>query len=113
MSAIRLTLVIVLICNLNVGKVVAETEDVYTTSYSQPADERGFPWLCLATSIVGLAGTAYFVIRRGQKDEADIRSGRKKHEVPWYCRTCDRDLVGSECPRCHALNPFVHDISVE
>jgi len=108
MSAIRLTLVIVLICNFGAGTVVAETEDDYTTSYVQPADERGFPWLCFATSIAGLAGLSFFVIRRLQKEEVDIRSGRKKHEVPWYCRTCDRDLVGSECPRCHALNPFQH-----
>jgi hypothetical protein len=111
MSAIRLTLAIVLICCVNAGTVMAETEDDYGTAYAQPADERGFPWLCLATSIVALAGTAYFVVRRGQKDEADFKSGRKKIEVPWYCRTCDRDLVGSECPRCHALNPFQHEIA--
>ena len=111
MSAIRLTLVIVLIGNFDVGTVMAETEDDYaTTTYTQPADERGFPWLCFATSIIGLAGLSFFVLRRHQKEEVDIRSGRKKHEVPWYCRTCDRDLVGSECPRCHALNPFQHTL---
>jgi len=109
MCSIRLGLVLVLMCSFNVQLVAAESEDDFKIVDQQPADDRGFPWLCFVTSIAGLAGLYFFVLRRERQEEADVKSGRKKPEIPWYCRTCDRDVVGSECPRCHALNPFQHD----
>jgi hypothetical protein len=114
MTFVRFGLVLMLLCVLDVRMVVASTEeDDYTITEPQQTTERGFPWLCFATSIVGMAGMVGMIIvvrRRELKEEAEIKSGRKKKEIPWYCRACDRDVVGSECSRCHALSPFDHDV---
>ena len=74
----------------------------------EPVAERGFPWLCFATTIAALTGLYVYVRRREQAAEAE----RKRYGVgatPWYCRVCVQDVTGSECPRCGAANPFLHD----
>jgi hypothetical protein len=82
-----------------------------------PADpdavaDRGFPWLCFASSIAAAGGMYVFVRRREQAVEADRKRSRGK-ESAWYCRACGRDVAGPECPRCHAASPFLRDGSAK
>jgi len=74
----------------------------------EPPAEAGFPWLCFATSIAALGGLGFFVRRRERELGIDFLWGRKP-DLGWYCRACDRDVTGSECPRCRAANPFINE----
>jgi hypothetical protein len=86
-------------------------------SDAAPADpdnvaDRGFRWLCFASSIAAVGGMYVFVRRREQAVEADRKRSRGK-ESAWYCRACARDATGLECPRCRAANPFLRDGSAK
>jgi hypothetical protein len=74
----------------------------------EPAAEAGFPWLCFATSVAAL-GSLYVLVRRREREVGLDRPGVRKPELGWYCRACDRDVTGSECPHCRAPNPFLQD----
>jgi hypothetical protein len=109
MYPIRAGLALVLALTLNVGIVVRgqDNEHFKRTNPDQAADQR-FPWLCFATSIAAIVGLYVVVRRREQAVESDLKKGRGPR-MPWYCRACDRDVVGPECPHCHAPDPFQHD----
>ena len=74
----------------------------------EPAAERGFPWLCFATSVAALTGLYFLVRRRERAAETDRRKGRGPEAV-WYCQACDRDVSGPACPRCRAPSPFADE----
>ena len=74
----------------------------------EPAAGQEFPWFCFAVSVAALGGLYVLVRRREQEVEADQRRGGKP-AAAWYCRACDRDVSGAECPRCRAASPFVHE----
>jgi hypothetical protein len=76
-----------------------------------PADaaaDRGYPWLCTIMSVAAVGGLFAAVRRRERAVEADRKRGIRPEPV-WYCRRCDRDVSGQECPRCQAPNPFAHE----
>lgn len=75
---------------------------------ADPAAKQGFPWLCPVASLAALVGLYVLVRRREREVEADRKRGRGP-ENTWYCRECDRDVSGPECPRCRAPNPFHHE----
>jgi hypothetical protein len=75
---------------------------------AEEAEAQGFPWLCFFTSVAALGGLFYFVRRRERELGLD-RPGARGPERPWYCRACDRDVTGRECPRCGAPNPFLNE----
>lgn len=75
------------------------------------AAEQGFPWACFAMSVAALGGLYVLVRRREQAAEAEQRLGGPP-PPPWYCRACDRDVSGPECPRCGAPNPFLDAVPV-
>ena len=68
-----------------------------------PAAEQQFPWLCFATAVAALGGLTVFVLRAARKAGPGAW---------WYCRACDRDVSGPECPHCRAPNVFLHDAAV-
>jgi hypothetical protein len=72
----------------------------------EPAAEAGFPWLCFAVSVAALGGL-YGLVRRREREVGADRPGVRRPEPGWYCRACDHDVTGPECPRCHAPNPFL------
>jgi len=78
----------------------------------EPAAGQGFPWLCFAVSVAALSGLYVLVRRREREVEADQRRGGKP-AAAWYCRACDRDVSGPECPRCRSANPFGHELVEE
>jgi hypothetical protein len=71
-----------------------------------PSAEQEFPWLCFATTVAALGGLAVLVYRAARK------AGPGGPGTWWYCRACDRDVSGPECPHCRAPNVFVHDQEV-
>jgi hypothetical protein len=71
------------------------------------AAEQGFPWLCFLTSVATLGGLFVLVRRREQEVHGD-RPGIRELGAVWYCRTCDRDVSGKECPHCRAPNIFLN-----
>jgi uncharacterized RDD family membrane protein YckC len=73
-----------------------------------PAESGGFPWLCFAASIAAL-GTLGFFVRRRERELGIDFLGCRKPDLGWYCRACNRDVTGSECPRCRAASPFIHE----
>jgi hypothetical protein len=89
-----------------VGTIGAEDDS--DAAAEEPAAEQGFPWLCFTVSVAALGGLYILVRRREREVEADQRRGGKPAAV-WYCRACDRDVSGPECPRCRAANPFGHE----
>jgi hypothetical protein len=74
----------------------------------EPAADRGFPWLCFATSVAALTGLYVLVRRRERATDSDRREGRGPEAV-WYCQVCDRDVSGPACPRCRASCPFADE----
>jgi hypothetical protein len=86
----------------------SQANEGYAPKDVEPAAEGGFPWVCFATSVAGLASLYVLVRRREQLAELDQKHGRG-NEIGWYCRTCQRDVSGPECPRCRAANPFVEE----
>src|SRR5688572_1160283 len=72
-----------------------------------PAAEEQFPWLCFATALATLGGLAVLVWRTAQ------RVGPCGPGTGWYCRACNRDVSGPECPHCRAPNVFLHDQEIE
>jgi hypothetical protein len=72
------------------------------------AAEQGFPWLCFATSVAALGGL-YWLVRRRERELGLDGPGARQPESAWYCRACDRDVTGPECPHCQAPNPFLHE----
>jgi hypothetical protein len=74
----------------------------------EEAEAQGFPWLCFATSVAGLGGL-FWLVRRRERELGLDQPGARRPETAWYCRACDRDVTGSECPRCRAPNPFIHE----
>ena len=75
---------------------------------AEPEDRSGFPWACFGLSVMALGGLYVLVRRRERAAEADPRL-RRGPDIGWYCRACDKDVSGSECPHCRAPNPFVHE----
>jgi hypothetical protein len=73
-----------------------------------PDGGQRFPWLCFTTSLAAIGGLYVLVRRREEAIEEDLRRGRGP-EIGWYCRACDREVTGPECPRCGAENPFLHE----
>jgi hypothetical protein len=76
----------------------------------EAAAEAGFPWLCFLTSVAALGGL-YVLVRRREREVGLDRPGVRKPEPGWYCRACDKDVDGPECPRCHAPNPFLDELA--
>ncbi|MBO0697298.1 MAG: hypothetical protein J2P46_02785 [Zavarzinella sp.] len=70
--------------------------------------EAGFPWLCFLTTVAALGGLFVFVRKREREVRGDRPTTPELGSV-WYCRTCDRDVSGRECPYCRAPNVFLTD----
>src|SRR5262245_6289518 len=90
------------------GMVAGSPDDEDFKRDPQAADDRGFPWLCFVTSIAAIAGLYVVVHRRQQAIESEIKKGHGP-PIAWYCRACDRDVLGPEGSRWHAPNPYEHD----
>src|SRR3954452_15468623 len=93
---------------LALGAAARGEEDESPPPPQEEAEAQGFPWLCFATSVAGLGGL-YWLLRRRERELGLDHPGARRPESSWYCRACDRDVTGPECPRCHAPNPFIHD----
>lgn len=74
----------------------------------EPSEPAGFPWLCFGASVAAI-GSLCFLVRRRERELGFDCSGARQPDLGWYCRACARDVTGSECPRCRAANPFIHD----
>ena len=103
----RLALALAIALSFGVVSRGDDGDDAAPTA-PEPVAERGFPWLCFATTIGGLTGLYVFVRRREQAVEIE-RKRCGGSAIPWYCRACAQDVIGSECPRCRTANPFLHD----
>jgi hypothetical protein len=109
MSLIRFGIAFVLILVLSARTLAGGHDDVdFQQPAKTPANEEGFPWLCFVTSVASVVGLYVLVRRREQAVETEVKKGRGRL-VPWYCRSCNRDVVGAECPRCLTANPFTDD----
>ena len=112
----RLALVVALTVALGAPAVGQDNPDLSATepevaAEPEAAAEQGFPWLCFATAVGALVGLYVLVRRREREAGVDGQPGRAA-AAPWYCRACDRDVDGPECPRCGATNPFL-DVAAE
>jgi hypothetical protein len=82
-------------------------EDTYSSS-ADPEASGGFPWIAFVLSVAALGGLGYWVRRRQRELALQDPTGRGR-PLGWYCRECDRDVVGAKCPRCRAESPFLDD----
>jgi hypothetical protein len=89
---------------MTVGAAARGQEDIYERpTDSEPASEQGFPWICFVMSVATIGGLLALVYRAKRKSLKDGPG------TGWYCRACDRDVVGQECPYCRAPNVFLHE----
>jgi hypothetical protein len=98
--------VIFLALTLGAAAAHGGEDPVAPLANAETAAEPGFPWLCFVMAIGALGGLYYLVRRQEQSLAADGRPGRRPSAY-WYCRACDRDVTGPECPDCLAPNPFL------
>jgi hypothetical protein len=98
--ALALTLVL--------GAVACGQGDADAAADPEPAAGPGSGWLCFAVAVAAVGGLYVVVRRREREIEADRRRGGGP-ESAWYCRACDRDLIGQVCPRCGTANPFLQE----
>jgi hypothetical protein len=87
---------------------VARGEEEDTSSSADPEASGGFRWIAFVLSVAALGGLGYWV-RRRQREVAELDPTGRGRINAWYCRECDRDVVGPKCPRCRAANPFLDD----
>jgi hypothetical protein len=91
---------------LTVGPLHAQLDAAPPPAEQNSAAGSGFSWLC-PTVLLAAVGGLYFAVRRRER-AAEAEHGIR-HELVWYCRQCDRDVTGSECPGCRTPNPFTHE----